>query len=29
MFAMIRTNEHCGFRRDGVAYPSEKGHYNL
>jgi RimJ/RimL family protein N-acetyltransferase len=26
---MIRTNERCGFRRDGIAYPSENGHYNL
>lgn len=27
--AMICTNERYGFRREGIAYPSENGHYNL
>ncbi|HEY5345303.1 MAG TPA: GNAT family protein [Verrucomicrobiae bacterium] len=26
---MIKTNERYGFRRDGIAYPSENGHHNL
>jgi RimJ/RimL family protein N-acetyltransferase len=26
---MIRTNEHCGFLRDGIAYPNDNGNYNL
>lgn len=26
---MMCTNEHCGFRRDGIAYPSDNGNYHL